>query len=69
MTHSVNTANASIETLVMGAWAIFVAETKDGVLKGTDQGARVHDCALQAEGGLGAWAAPMTPGRASRPAW
>lgn len=34
MTHSVNTANASIETLVMGAWAIF-AETKDGVLKGT----------------------------------
>lgn len=34
MTHSVNTANASVETLVMGAWTIF-AETKDGVLKGT----------------------------------
>ena len=34
MTHSVNTANASIDTLAMGSWAVF-AETKDGVLKGT----------------------------------
>ena len=34
ITHSVNTTNAAIDTLAMGAWAIF-AETKDGVLKGT----------------------------------
>ena len=33
ITHSVNTANASIETLAMGAWKLF-AETEDGVLKG-----------------------------------
>lgn len=34
ITHSVNTTNAAIDTLAMGAWVIFV-ETKDGVLKGT----------------------------------
>lgn len=34
ITHSVNTTNAAIDTLAMGAWTIF-AETNDGVLKGT----------------------------------